>query len=383
MGRATLKIAFLTGSRSEWGYIRPILRQVIADDDLEYGLIVTNMHLSPTFGTSVCEIERDGFEVAERIHMVHEGYTGLTMTKSLAVLLSELPSALERVSPDILLLAGDRGEQLMGAIAGIHMGIPVAHIQCGELSGNVDGIVRHAITKLAHLHFAANEKFAERVRKMGEETYRVHVTGAPLLDELVEGEYETAVTMAAHFDLDTSQPVILAVQHPVTEEEEAAGEQIEETIAALSKIDSQTLFVAPNSDAGSRAIRQRLAQIDNCKFQTVRNLPRSQYLGMLNMASVIVGNSSSGIMEAPTFGTPCVNIGRRQHGRLQSRHIINARNTRKDIEVAIRRAMSDEFTEQARHAVNPYGQGGSAKRILQILKDTQFDERLFNKELVY
>lgn len=383
MGRATLKIAFLTGSRSEWGYIRPILRQVIADDDLEYGLIVTNMHLSPTFGTSVREIERDGFEVAERIHMVHEGYTGLTMTKSLAVLLSELPSALERVSPDILLLAGDRGEQLMGAIAGIHMGIPVAHIQCGELSGNVDGIVRHAITKLAHLHFAANEKFAERVRKMGEETYRVHVTGAPLLDELVEGEYETPVTMAAHFDLDTSQPVILAVQHPVTEEEEAAGAQIEETIAALSKVDAQTLFVAPNSDAGSRAIRQRLAQIDNCKFQLVRNLPRSQYLGMLNMASVIVGNTSSGIMEAPTFGTPCVNIGRRQCGRLQSCNVINARNARKDIEIAIRRAMSDEFTEQARHAINHYGQGGSAKRILQILKDTQFDERLFNKELVY
>ena len=378
-----MKIAFLTGSRSEWGYIRPILQGVIADDDLEYGLIVTNMHLSPTFGSSVREIERDGFEIAERIHMVHEDYTGLTMTKSLAVLLSELPSALERISPDVLLLAGDRGEQFMGAIAGIHMGIPVAHIQCGELSGNVDGIVRHAITKLAHLHFAANEEFAERVRKLGEETYRVHVTGAPLLDELVEGEFESPAEMAARFHLDMERPLILAVQHSVTEEEEAAGQQIEETLAALSEIGAQTLFVSPNSDAGSRAIRERLARIGNGNFQLVRNLPRSQYLGMLNMASVIVGNSSSGIMEASTFGTPCVNIGRRQCGRLQSSHVINARNTRKDIEHALRRAMSDEFSEQARQAINPYGQGGSAKRILQILKNTQFDERLFNKELAY
>ena len=383
MGCTALKIAFLTGSRSEWGYIRPILRRVVADEELDYGLIVTNMHLSPTFGLSVREIERDGFKVTERIHMVHEGYTGLTMTKSLAVLLSELPSALERISPDVLLLAGDRGEQFMGAIAGIHMGIPVAHIQCGELSGNVDGIVRHAITKLAHLHFAANEEFAERVRKLGEEPYRVHVTGAPLLDELVEGEFESPAEMATRFHLDMDRPLILAVQHPVTEEEEAAGQQIEETVAALSEIGAQTLFVSPNSDAGSRAIRQRLARIGNGNFQLVRNLPRSQYLGMLNMASVIVGNSSSGIMEASTFGTPCVNIGRRQCGRLQSSHVINARNTRKDIEHALRRAMSDEFSEQARQAINPYGQGGSAKRILQILKNTQFGERLFNKELAY
>jgi len=378
-----MKIAFITGSRSEWGYIRPILRYIEQDPELGYALIVTNMHLLPRFGSSIHEIERDGFRIAERIFMVYDGFTGQTMAKSLASLLSELPGALERASPDILLLAGDRGEQLMGAIAAVHMRIPVAHVQAGELSGHIDGVIRHAITKLAHIHFAANEDFAERVRCLGEQEFRIHVTGAPLVDELVEGMFDSPAQLARCLGVAVDRPLILAMQHPVIENEEAAGRQLDETIAALTEIAAQTVFIAPNSDAGSQAIRQRLTELSTGSIHVLQNLPRSQFLGLLRIAAAIVGNSSSGILEAPTFGTPCVNIGRRQRGRLQSSHVINVDHHRDAIAGAIRTALSPAFVAQARRARNPYGNGGAAERIVKILKDTVVDERLLNKELTF
>jgi GDP/UDP-N,N'-diacetylbacillosamine 2-epimerase (hydrolysing) len=378
-----MKIAFITGSRSEWGYIRPILRHIEQDPELDYALIVTNMHLLPRFGSSIREIERDGFRIAERIFMAYDGFTGQTMTKSLASLLGEIPGALERASPDVLLLAGDRGEQLMGAIAAVHMRIPVAHVQAGELSGHVDGVVRHAITKLAHIHFAANEEFAERVRCLGEQAFRIHVTGAPLVDELVDGMFDSPARLARCLGVAVDRPLILAVQHPVIEDEDAAGRQLDETIAALTAIGAQTVFIAPNSDAGSHAIHQRLAALSTGPIRVVQNLPRSQFLGLLRMAAAIVGNSSSGILEAPTFGTPCVNIGGRQRGRLQATHVINVDHRRDAIAGALRTALSPEFVAQARRARNPYGNGGAAGRIVKILKDTEIDERLLNKELTF
>jgi UDP-hydrolysing UDP-N-acetyl-D-glucosamine 2-epimerase len=378
-----MKIGFITGSRSEWGYIRPILRHIERDPALDYGLIVSNMHLLPAFGSSIREIEQDGFRVDDRIFIAYDGFTGLTMAKSLASLLSELPAALARMAPDVLLLAGDRGEQLMGAIAAVHMRIPVAHVQAGELSGHVDGVIRHAITKLAHLHFAANVEFAARVRNLGEEEFRIHVTGAPLTDELVEGLFEPAWRVTECLKLSDERPLIVAVQHPVLEEETAAGPQVDETIAALAAVRAQTIFIAPNSDAGSHAIRQRLAEAQCRCLRVVPNLPRPLYLGLLRMASAIVGNSSSGLMEAPTFGTPCVNVGTRQRGRLQTAHVINAPCCRRAIAGAIRRALSPEFVARARSVTNPYGAGGAARRITDILKAMTPTDRLLNKEMTF
>jgi GDP/UDP-N,N'-diacetylbacillosamine 2-epimerase (hydrolysing) len=378
-----MKIAFITGSRSEWGYIRPILRHIEQDQELDYALIVTNMHLLPRFGSTIREIEHDGFRIAERIFMAYDGFTGLTMTKSLASLLSELPAALERASPHLLLLAGDRGEQLMGAIAAVHMRIAVAHVQAGELSGHVDGVIRHAITKLAHIHFAANEECAERVRGLGEQEFRIHVTGAPLVDELVEGMYDSPSQLADSLGIVPDRPLILAVQHPVIEDENAAGRQLDETIAALAEIGAQTVFIAPNSDAGSHAIREHLARLRTRHIRVIQNLPRSQFLGLLKLAAAIVGNSSSGILEAPTFGTPCVNIGGRQRGRLQTGHVINVDHCRHSITRAIRTALSPAFAAQASRVRNPYGNGGAAERIVKIVKDMEFNDRLLNKELTF
>jgi len=377
------KIAFLTGSRGEWGYIRPILRIIDEDPDLDYSIIATNMHLLPEFGMTVHEIERDGFRVDERIYMTFDGYTAATMTKSLACLLLELPTALQRLRPDVLLLAGDRGEQLMGAVAGMHLGIPVAHIQAGELSGNVDGIVRHAITKLAHLHFAANTEFADRVRRLGEQEFRIHTTGAPLVDELVNGQFAPEDDLRRRYRLDAGNPCILAVQHPVTEEEEEAGDQAAELIQALIEVGWPTVLIYPNADAGSEAIRAQIQKHMRPQLKVFRNLPRHDYLGLMRMADCMVGNSSSGIMEAPTFGIPTVNIGRRQKGRPQSSNVINVGYQREDIVRAVCRAASEEFKVQARGAVNPYGDGHASERIVAILKNLEVNEAFLWKTLTY
>jgi len=376
-------IAFLTGSRGEWGYIRPILQLIENDPSLDYQIIVTNMHLLPQFGSSASEIERDGFRIAEKIYMTFDGYTSITMTKSLASLMLELPTVLQRLNPDILVLSGDRGEQLMGAVAGLHLDIPVAHIQAGELSGNVDGVVRHAITKLAHIHFAANFEFAERVKKLGEQEFRIFNTGAPLVDEIVNGKFTPEDEIRSKYRLNAGEQVILAAQHPVTEEEGEAGNQIEITIEALLEVGWPVLFIYPNADAGSDAIRAKLAKLKRPNIRLFRNLSRQDYLGLMRIASVMVGNSSSGIMEAPSFGTPAINIGRRQKDRPQAANVINVNYNKAEIISAIYQAVTPEFKEKAKVSANPYGDGQSSQRIVDILKTIKIDEKLLRKEMTY
>lgn len=377
------RICFLTGSRGEWGYIRPILRKIEEDPGLDYQIIATNMHLLPEFGMTVNDIEREGFYVAEKLYMTLDGYNSITMTKSLAGLLAELPGALTRLKPDIVVLAGDRGEQLMGAIAAGHLSIPVAHIQAGELSGNIDGIVRHAITKLAHIHFAANEEFAERVRKMGEQEFRVFNTGAPQLDELVNGQFTGEEAVRSKYRINRDEKLILAIQHPVTEEEGEADIQIEETLRAIATVGWPTIMVYPNADAGSEKVRSKINGNRGERIRLVRSLPREDYLGLMRIANVMVGNSSSGILEAPTFRLPVVNIGRRQNGRPQARNVINCAHLSEEISESIAKATSPAFVTALSGLVNPYGDGNSSARIARILKEIEIDQRLLHKEMAY
>lgn len=377
------KIAIVTGSRGEYGYIRPIIKKIVQEPTLDYELIVTNMHLLSEYGHTIEEIEKDGFKIGATHHMTFDGYTNTTMAKSLGVFLLEIPDTLERLKPDIILIAGDRGEQLMAAIAGAHMNIPVAHVQAGENSGNIDGIMRHAIAKIAHIHFAANEDAAQRVKKMGEDDFRIFVTGAPMLDEMMEERFTKPDDLARKYGLDLTKPIILAVQHPVTEEFHKASEQISQTFLALREINEQTIVIHPNADAGSRNIKEAIRNFSTSKMKVFRSLPREDYLGFMKIASVMVGNSSSGIIEAPVFGLPVVNIGRRQTGRLQGNNVINIERFDKDeIVKAIRDAVSPQFKSQIIKA-SPYGDGKSAERIVQILKDIKIDDRLVNKRITY
>lgn len=379
------KIVLVTGSRGEYGYIRPLIREIERHPHLDYSIIVTNLHLLSDFGFSIDEIERDGLKISDRIYMALDGYTPASMSKSLGVFLMSVTDALVRLQPDIILLAGDRGEQLMASIAGAHMNIPVAHIQAGELSGNIDGITRHAITRFAHIHFASSEDAAERLRRMGEQEFRIYLTGAPQLDELVNGDYARPEEIAGLYRLDLRHPMILFVQHPVTEEYEQTVAQVQETLEAICSIGFQTVAIFPNNDAGNIEIRRLLERYRQPFMRVERNISRHIFAGLMNAASVMVGNSSSGLIEAPCFKLPAVNIGTRQRGRQRGNNVIDASSDRHEIEAAIERAMSPEFRRYLQeNCENPYlGDGQVSRRIVQVLKTIPITEELLKKQIAY
>lgn len=376
----------VTGSRGEYGYIRPIAREIEKfPGELDYSVVLTNLHLLPAFGFSAEEVEKDGLKVADRIYMALDGYTPASMAKSLGVFLMGISDTLHRVRPAMVLLAGDRGEQLMTAIAASHMNIPVAHVQAGELSGHIDGTTRHAIARFTHLHFAASPDAAERLWRMGEQRFRIHLTGAPQLDELVNGQYAKASEIAALFRLDLKRPVILLVQHPVSEEYEKTAEEIRETLEAICPLEMQTVAVFPNNDAGNAEIRRLLEQYRRPHMRVERNLPRALYAGLMSVASMIVGNSSSALIEAPCFGLPAVNVGTRQRGRERGANVLDAECERGAIRAAAERALDPAFRKAlAESCENPYlGDGHVAERIVEILRSVPIDANLLQKQITY
>jgi UDP-hydrolysing UDP-N-acetyl-D-glucosamine 2-epimerase len=361
------------------------MRKISATSDLRYSLIVTNQHLLPTFGSTVEEIEQDGLNITDRVHMTLDGYSPATMNKSLGVFLLGVTDSLVRLKPDIVLVVGDRGEHLIAALAGAHMSIPVAHIQAGELSGNIDGMTRHAITRFAHMHFASNQDAADRLRRMGEQEFRIFLTGAPQLDELMNGDFTDPEEVARTFGLDLAQPIVLVAQHPVTEEYEDSAGQMGETLHALANLNMQTVLVFPNSDAGSGQIQRVIEQHRRPHLRIERNVPRRLYAGLMNVASVLVGNSSSGLIEAPCFRLPAVNIGNRQRDRVRGNNVIDVPYNRERIREGVELALSPAFRQlMAESCVNPYfGDGRVADRIVEILSTVEINEELLKKQIAY
>ena len=377
-----MKLLFINGSRGEWGYIRPLI-QKCNDAGIDYSICATNMLLLPAYGNLVDEIKRDGFRVDDEIFMSLEGSNHYTMVKSLGIFLTSFVDVLHRHRPDWIILAGDRGEQLMGSIAGAYTYTPVAHIQAGERSGNIDGTARHSLGKFAHLHFAANEDAVERLLRLGEEPFRVHNVGAPQLDELTQGLISSRAELVQNCNLAESEPYLLIAQHPVTEEMELAEQQVKVLVESLNHFKMRKIWILPNNDAGSETVRRELLQYRRSDSQVYENLTRRDYLGLLKHCKAIVGNSSSGLLEAPSFGIPAVNIGRRQNNRVQGINVINANFVKRECIEAIEKAISPEFRASISGCVNPYGDGRSSERILQILKNTPVDKKLLIKNLVY
>jgi len=271
----------------------------------------------------------------------------------------------------------------MAAITGAHLYIPVAHIQAGELSGNIDGITRHAITKLAHLHFAANVICAERVKALGEQDFRIHVTGAPQLDELILNNYPTTEEVKRKLGLPEDKPLILLVQHPVTEEFEQAEEQMTETMKAITELGYPTVVVLPNSDAGRAAIYKVIQNYRKPNIKLFKNLPRNDYAAIMKAADIMVGNSSSGIIESPLFALPVVNIGNRQIGREQAENVINVPYQSKEIVKAINKALTNKYKNIGKKSQSVYGDGKAAGGIIKVLKEVVINEELLNKQSVF
>lgn len=376
-------ILFITGSRGEYGYIRPILRLIELSSELRYEIVATNMHLLPEFGSSYKAFSDDGFSIKYKTLNTLAGYTPSSMMKSLSVFGLSITDILDHEKPDIILLAGDRGEQFIAAMAGAHIGIPVAHIQAGEVSGNIDGMTRHAIARYAHIHFAANKDAAVRLERSGEQPERIFNVGAPQLDEFVNGVVSTAMQIEERFNIDVSEPFILLVQHPVTEEFSISGYQMDLTLKAVLSFDMKVIIIAPNSDAGTVGVGTAIEENMHPNMSVYRNIDRADYAGLMARAAVIVGNSSSGLLEAPSFELPCVNIGRRQLGRVQGENVINCGYDRDEIVIAVDKAMDPGFKESLNGMKNPYGDGDSSKKIVKILEEIEIDEFLLNKRLTY
>lgn len=377
------KIALITATRAEFSYYHPVIEEIKKRPSLDYGIIVTNTHLLDSFGHTIDEIKKDKFNIESIIYNTFDGYNRVTMTKSLSILMLQLPELLEQMGADIVLIAGDRGEQLAGAIVGAHLYIPVAHIQAGELSGNIDGVARHAITKFSHVHFASNQDAFDRIIKMGEEPKRVHLVGAPQLDGLVRGKITPKEKIYKKYGLDKNKPNVLFVFHSVTEEYEHMGKYMDQVMSAIVELGFRTILITNNSDAGSTVIRRKINEYQKPFMHITDNVSREDYAGLMNTVDVLVGNSSSGILEAPTFKLPAVNIGTREAGRMQGINVVNADYTKKSVKKAILEAVSPEFKKKMKHCVNPYGDGHSAKRIVDVLEKLVIDDSLLIKKLTY
>jgi GDP/UDP-N,N'-diacetylbacillosamine 2-epimerase (hydrolysing) len=379
------KIAVITGTRADYGILKSVLKEIEANKELQLSLIVSGMHLSSEFGYTVGEIEKDGFKIAAKIAALHREDTRASMAKSLGECVSRTAEALEKIDPHILVVLGDRGEMLASAVAATYMGIPIAHIHGGDVSGNVDEPVRHTITKLAHIHFAATRESAKRIKRMGEEPWRIHVVGAPGLDPIQNGKVTELKEIAAKYRLDSSKPVLLVLQHSIVTEAEDAASQIRQTLEAIKELKFQTVLIYPNADAGSRRMIKVIKEYGKCQFlRTFKSISHEDYLGLMRLASVMVGNSSSGIIEAPSFGLPVVNIGTRQIGRQRAENVIDLGYDRDEIAKAVKKALFDqEFREKVKHCKNPYGDGKAGKRIVKVLSEIELGKKLLEKRMMY
>jgi len=375
------KVLVITGSRGEWGYLRPILALMQNDSMLDFDILATNMQVLERYGSTYREIERDGFEVRYKIPMAYEGDTPMSHIKSLGSVLLSLGDILNSQRYDFILLAGDRGEQLMGAIAGAYAYIPTLHIQAGEVSGNIDGSVRHAIGKLVHLHSASNKDAENRLKSLGEQEFRVHNTGAPQIDDMLQDLPDIATTLQ-DLKIPESKGFLLVVMHPITEDVENLDEYMDELLIALAQEKGNKIVILPNNDYGSDVVRSKINNHNIPATFIFRNLGRSIYLTLLKNARCIVGNSSSGILEAPTYQTPCINIGGRQANRYQGSNVINCNFDNQEIIQAIRQATSEKFSELMKQGdQTPYGFGDSSRQIVDIIKNTRVDRSLLVKEL--
>jgi len=389
-------IAIFTGNRAEYGLQYPILRAVDRHPDLDYRLIVSGAHLDANFGRTLEEIHDDGFRVDAEIKIEMDAGSLFSTAQAIGSGIIEISKVLAELRPDMMVVYADRFEGLAAVIASSQMNIPTAHIEGGDLTegGALDDSVRHAMTKLAHLHFTTNQQATNRILGMGEEAWRVHTVGFPAIDLISEGRYAKSDEIVNRLGLDLGRPIVLFTQHSVTTEFDQAVSQLEPSLIALeeaAKDGIQVILTYPNNDAGGRQIIQRLEAFRARKVantQVHRSLGRHLYHGVLALTKdaalrvACVGNSSSGLKETPAFGCPTVNIGSRQEGRLRGENVIDAGYDSQEIGAAIRRCLFEEdFRELCRKADNPYWLGDAGPKIAKVLADVALDQNLIRKKM--
>ena len=371
------KIAVFTGTRAEYGLLYWIMKDIGNDPDLELQLLVSGSHLSPEFGETYKHIERDGFQIAEKVEMLLSSDTSVGTVKSMGLGLIGFADALQRMQPDCLVLLGDRYEALAMAQAAFLMRIPVVHLHGGEKTeGAYDDCIRHAITKLSTLHFTSAEEYRQRVIQMGEAPSQVHNVGAVGLDYLRRGrgKFMTVTELSQSLDFEIHSPFFLVTYHAATMADEPAEEVFGHILAALDNFEGhQVILTYPNADDGGRVIIRMLedyASRNRQKAVAVQTLGQYRYLSAVEASDAVIGNSSSGIIEVPSLKVPTVNIGMRQAGRLASASVLDCGISQQEIVAAMQRAV--QMKRSGEVFSNPYDQGGASERILKELKSSAF-----------
>lgn len=373
------KICYITGTRADFGLMQSTLRLIDQTPALKLSIIVTGMHLLAEYGLTVRDIESTGLNIEAKIEVEAQS-SGSTMGRNIGRMVTALTDILAAAKPDLILLLGDRGEMLAGAIAAIHLNIPIFHIHGGERSGTVDEPVRHAISKLSHIHCVATAEARDRLIRMGESPDHIHVVGAPGLDGLTDLSSISRTTLLQSIGLDQKRPFALLVYHPVLQEADAAGKTLEAIFSAMASHDLQIVALKPNSDAGSDQIRQVLAlHADDKNIRVITHFPREQFISWMAAADIMIGNSSAGIIEAASFGTPVINIGSRQNLRERNANTIDVPTDAAAIDTAISAALKSGRTTRQ----NVYGDGESGRRILQLLQETPLGADLLAKSNAY
>lgn len=377
------KILAITGTRSDYGLMRPVYQAICADPKLSLHLIVTGMHFLPQYAHSLSEIYNDNYGVRYELPISDPISTPSTMAITLAEHIKGYIPLIEQCAPDIILLQGDRGEMLAAAIAGSHLNIPLIHMSGGDFSGSIDDSIRHAITKFSHFHLPTCAQSYQALLSMGEEEIRIRTVGEPALNFLKTFTPITRKELIDRYHIDLSEPSLLVAQHSVTTEYEDSASQITETLEAILSLNIQALVTAPNSDAGGSAMMDVImsyVERNPKKLFFHAHLGQKDFFSMMNHTSALIGNSSAGILESASFKIPVVNIGTRQHGRMRANNVIDVGYDRREISNAIQKCLNDSvFLSTLQDAVNPYGNGDAAEMTVDVLKRINLDSRVVTK----
>jgi GDP/UDP-N,N'-diacetylbacillosamine 2-epimerase (hydrolysing) len=378
----------ITGIRSEYDILSSVFRAIDNHTDLSLKVVVTGAHLSESFGYTVNEIEKDGFDIVDRVESLLSGNSESLRVKGLGIQLQGLIQTVLRIQPDFLLVLGDREESITAALVATYMNIPLVHIAGGDrVIGNADDQIRHAVTKLAHVHLTTNKESKARVLGLGEQEFRVHDVGNPGLDRLMEVEQLSLsqVSKNINFPISKDEPYLVLIQHALSSEVADAYKQMKITLEAIKSMGLKTIISFPNSDAGGIEIIRAISEYEPLPFvYTAKNIPRVDFVNLLRNAACLVGNSSSGILEAPMLKLPVVNVGNRQIGRLHAENVQFVSHDKAEIIGAIQKAVYDEnYISTVNGCSNPYGDGKSSQKIAEIIAKTVIDDKLLIKDITY
>jgi GDP/UDP-N,N'-diacetylbacillosamine 2-epimerase (hydrolysing) len=382
------KVCVITGTRAEFGLLMPVMKKIKGSDSLELQVIVTGMHLLPEYGKTISEISQNDITIDACVPMTVAGDDKTALSLSIGLGIISFTTILKKLDPDIVLILGDRFEIFSAAVAASFSGYIVAHISGGDsLQAGYDEYVRHAITKISHFHFPSTEKSAKRIIKLGEDPKNVFVVGSTALDTIVNKKLSSKKKLFEKYGLTLDQDFVIVIQHPVSTEPDFADQQIRITLDSILELGLKMLVIYPNNDPGGmKAIRviDQYSQNFPGEIVVYKSIPFEDYLGLLKFASVMVGNSSSGVIESPSFHLPVVNIGDRQKGRERSTNVIDTPYDKQKIKQAINHALQNEkFKKSLLNCTNPYGDGKASQRIVDILSHLSLTPDVFKKKITY